>query len=172
MRNELFKGIPDYVRITIYSQTSYLMSFPFIYQSNDCDDIIQSLLLFYLSTFYRKKIINEAYVVASIRNEARRIIRTKVREHFGPCFSLDDIVDTSDEPIIYNFFDKYDIDFILSSCLKRLTDEENSIIDKIYQGYSLEEIAKEKHISKNTIYKIFEKMRKIIKREKKVRTIF
>ena len=164
MKNELFKGIPDYVRITIYSQTRYLMSFPFIYQSNDCDDIIQSLLLFYLSTFYRKKIVNEAYVVSSIRNEARRIIRTKMQDHFGPFFSLEDIVETPDEPINSSFFDKYEIDFIISSCIRNLSSKEISVIDKIYQGYSLEEITKEMHISKNTIYKIFEKIRKEIKK--------
>lgn len=62
MIKELFTDIPEYVRITIYSQTRRLLNYSFFDSSVDREDILQSLLLlFYIEKFRNKDIPSEFY---------------------------------------------------------------------------------------------------------------
>ena len=159
MSNKLFAGIPEYVRITIYSQTRYLLSTSNFKRENDLDDIIQNLLLFYLENFYKKDAPSEAYVVASLQNEAKRLMKTKVRERFGLLFSLDDLTECPDELKVTNHFDRAEINLLISAVAEYLSDKENLVIKMILEGKSIDEIARTIHIAKATIYKIFEKIK-------------
>lgn len=159
MSNKLFAGIPEYVRITIYFQTRYLLSSSNFKRENDLDDIIQDLLLFYLETFYKKDIPSEAYVVTSLQNEAKRLMKTKVRERFGPLFSLEDLTEYPDELKVTNNFDNAEINLLISTVAEHLSDKENLVIKMILEGKSIDEIARTIHIAKATIYKIFEKIK-------------
>lgn len=55
MHQGLFVGIPEYVRIIIYSQTRKLLATSLYQRDNDMEDIVQDLLLFYLEKFIRRK---------------------------------------------------------------------------------------------------------------------
>ena len=159
MSNKLFAGIPEYVRITIYSQTRYLLSTSNFKRENDLDDIIQNLLLFYLENFYKKDAPSEAYVVASLQNEAKRLMKTKVRERFGLLFSLEDLTECPDELRVTHHFDRAEINLLISAVAEHLSDKENLVIKMILEGKSIDEIARTIHIAKATIYKIFEKIK-------------
>jgi len=159
MSNKLFAGIPEYVRITIYSQTRYLLSTSNFKRENDLDDIIQDLLLFYLENFYKKDAPSEAYVVASLQNEAKRLMKTKVRERFGLLFSLEDLTECPDELRVTHHFDRAEINLLISAVAEHLSDKENLVIKMILEGKSIDEIARTIHIAKATIYKIFEKIK-------------
>lgn len=159
MSNKLFAGIPEYVRITIYSQTRYLLSTSNFKRENDLDDIIQDLLIFYLENFYKKDAPSEAYVVASLQNEAKRLMKTKVRERFGLLFSLEDLTECPDELRVTHHFDRAEINLLISAVAEHLSDKENLVIKMILEGKSIDEIARTIHIAKATIYKIFEKIK-------------
>lgn len=159
MTNKLFDGIPQYVKITIYSQTRYLLRSFRYNRENDRDDIIQDLLLFYLENFHKKDIPSEAYVVASLQNEAKRLIKTKVRERFGLLFSLDDLMDTPDELKVTDSYDRSEINLLISAVAVHLSDKENLAIKLILEGKTIDEIARTIHMAKSTIYKIFEKIK-------------
>lgn len=163
MSKKLFTGIPEYVRITIYSQARYLLSFSNFNRDNDLDDIIQNLLLFYLDKFYKKDIPSEAYVVTSLRNEAKRLRKTKMYEHFGLFCSLEDLTECPEALKITNSFDGVEIDLLTSVVGEHLSDRENLVLKMILDGYSIDQIARTIHIAKASIYKILEKIKKFCK---------
>ncbi len=164
MSNKLFTGIPEYVRVTIYSQTSRLLSNSNFIRGNDLEDVIQDLLLFYLETFYKKKIPSEAYVVKSIQNEAKRLLKAKVCEHFGLFVSLEDMDFCPDELKTSGGFENLGINLTVSEIACQLSERENLILEMIMKDHSLKEVTEEFHISKNTIYKLFEKIKKNYKK--------
>lgn len=159
MSNKLFDGIPEYVKITIYSQTRYLLSSSNFKRENDLDDIIQDLLLFYLEKFYKKDAPSEAYVVISLQNEAKRLMKTKVHERFGLLFSLEDLTECPDELRVTHHFDRAEINLLISAVAEHLSDKENLVIKMILEGKSIDEIARTIHMAKATIYRIFEKIK-------------
>jgi DNA-binding NarL/FixJ family response regulator len=67
-----------------------------------------------------------------------------------------DIYFKSDEP---NYSDRV----MITKILEIASDKEKVVIQKILQGNSIEQIARDMHVSKKTIYKFFEKVRKKLK---------
>jgi len=90
MYDKLFDGIPDYVRITIFSCVRKLSTFANFNNHEDVQDLVQELLLFYIEHFYQREIPSDAYVVASLQNYAKKLLKTKMREPFGLFVYLDD----------------------------------------------------------------------------------
>ncbi len=159
MINKLFIGIPNYVKFTIFSQVRYLLNSPNFNRNNDLEDIIQELLLFYLDKFYKKDVPSEAYIVKSIQNEAKRLMKTKVRERFGLSFSLEDLTECPDELMVTSHFESAEINLLLSAISKNLSYKENLVIKMILDGKTIDDIARTNHMAKATIYKIFEKIK-------------
>lgn len=164
MRQGLFVGIPEYVRITIYSQTRKLLATSFYQRDNDTEDIVQDLLLFYLEKFYKKKEFNEAYVVTSLKNEAKRLIRVRVCKCSGLFLSLDDMETCPDELQISGCYEQSELNLLFSSLDKQFTEQEKQIVALIKSGASLDDVARKIHVSKSTIYRFFEKVRKNVKK--------
>lgn len=160
MIKELFTDIPEYVRITIYSQTRRLLNYSFFDSSVDREDILQSLLMFYIEKFRNKDIPSESYVVTSIKNEATRLIKVKMREHLDLLISLDDIVETHEFIDNSANFHNKEFNVLISAISKQLDERERIVLKMILDGKTLDEISKNIHISKNTIYKIFNKIKK------------
>lgn len=160
MIKELFSDIPEYVRITIYTQTRRLFNYSFFDSSFDREDILQSLLVFYIEKFRNKDIPSESYVVTSINNEATRLIKVKMREHLDLLISLDDIVETSEFIDYSSNFHKKEFNMLISAISKQLDEREHIVLKMILEGKTLDCISKNIHISKNTIYKIFNKIKK------------
>ncbi len=160
MIKELFSDIPEYVRITIYTQTRRLLNYSFFDSSFDREDILQSLLVFYIEKFRNKDIPSESYVVTSIKNEATRLIKVKMREHLDLLISLDDIVETHEFIDNSANFHNKEFNVLISAISKQLDERERIVLKMILDGKTLDEISKNIHISKNTIYKIFNKIQK------------
>lgn len=163
MNKKLFDGIPEYVRITIYAQTGRLLRNSNFIRTNDLDDIIQDLLLFYLENFHLRSIPSKAYVVTSLQNKAKRILKTKVRERFGLSFCLEDITECPEALGICDTFSYSETNLFIASISRHLSDKENQIIKMILDGKTLDDIAKNFHISKNSIYKLFDKIKNFCK---------
>lgn len=160
MLTNIFAGIPDYVRITILAQVKLLMKTN-LFSENDKEDVIQDLLLFYIKQFYKKTVPDEAYVVTSIQNQAKILIRTKVRRHFGLFLSLDDLdiqLSAKDE------FKSREVQIMFKQILDMLSEKEKPIILQLASGKSIEEVSRERHVAKITIYKLFEKIRNFSKK--------
>ena len=83
MYDKLFVGIPDYVRITIFSCVRKLSTFANFNNHEDIQDLVQELLLFYIEHFHQREIPSDVYVVASLQNYAKKLLKTKMREPFG-----------------------------------------------------------------------------------------
>lgn len=163
MSKDIFASIPEYVRITILAQVKKLMSTRFFSSDDDREDIIQDLLLFYIEQFYKKPIPSEAYVVASLKNQAMYLIKAKVQKHFGLFLSLDELGNngfTREDDSVENL----EQTLALACAFKSLTDTDKKIIEMILADKSLDNIAATVHVSKSTIYKLFEKIRKKIKK--------
>ena len=163
MLTNIFAGIPDYVRITILAQVKLLMKTN-LFSENDKEDVIQDLLLFYIKQFYKKTVPDEAYVVTSIQNQAKilkKLIRTKVRKRFGLFLSLDDLdiqLSAKDE------FKSREVQIMFKQILDMLSEKEKPIILQLASGKSIEEVSRERHVAKITIYKLFEKIRNFSKK--------
>ena len=163
MSTNIFAGIPDYVRITILAQTKILIATKYFISENDKDDIIQDLLLFYLEKFYKKPIPSKEYVTTSLRHEAEKLIRTKVRRRFGLFVSLEEL-DLANRISTKGSLRKSDLKIILKQISSVLTDKENRIIVRMIKGKNIEEIAKELHVAKATIYSLLEKIEDFCKK--------
>ena len=164
MKNDIMAGIPAFVRITIYAQVRRLLTTPYFNSINDREDVIQDLLLFYVSKFSEHiRETDEALVVASIKNYASNLIRTRFRQRIFLHSSLDDIMESGHEDdFAYQpegnllFETQASLDKIMHSLCER----EQKILMMVADGLSLNEIARQIKISKNTIYKIFERIKK------------
>ncbi|HIU52707.1 MAG TPA: sigma-70 family RNA polymerase sigma factor [Candidatus Scatocola faecipullorum] len=163
MYDKLFDGIPDYVRITIFSCVRKLSTFANFNNHEDIQDLVQELLLFYIEHFYQREIPSDAYVVASLQNYAKKLLKTKMREPFGLFVYLDD----EEEYLSISSEDNYEqseLKALVKKAEQKLSPREILVLDMILEDKTLEEITHKIHISKNTIYKIFEKLKKSLKK--------
>lgn len=74
MNLKIFNGLPPYVRITILSQIRRLLSTS-VFNKEDCEDVAQDLLLFYLKRFYTIPDVDEALVVHSLKQYAINLLK-------------------------------------------------------------------------------------------------
>lgn len=164
MYDQIPADIPQYVRTTIYSQIRRLLKYSCFNRQEDREDLIQELLLFYLELLREHPKLNEAYVVTSIKNCAANLLRTKVRKHFGLFSSLDDI-SAGELPISTMDIENMDVQIVLNTITKRWTDKERHLVHLyINENYSFNEICQLEHVSKATIFKVIEKLKKHLKK--------
>ena len=156
-------GLPEFVQTTIARETKWLLTRKLFY-SEEKEDIIQELILYYLEHFHRQKIPSESYVVISLKNQATKLIRTKARQRFGLFLSLDDMAIGPEELNDDGDFPKKDFKILLEDLTKDFTPKEYKLLNLVKEGYSLDEIAQKYRVSKNTIYKIFEKIKENYKK--------
>lgn len=164
MKNNIMAGIPAFVRITIYAQIRRLLATSYFNRINDREDLVQDLLLFYLSKFSEHiKDVDEALVVVSIRNYASNLLRSRFRQRIFLHSSLDDIMESGHEddfayqPEVNMLFETR---MSLDKIMHTLNEREQKILMMVAEGLSLNEIARCEKVSKNTIYKIFERIKK------------
>lgn len=156
--------LPEFVQITIARETKRILTGNKLFILEEKEDIIQELILFYCEHFHRQKIPNEAYVVTALKNKASKLIKTKARQRFGLFLSLDEITNDIETLSDDSDFLKKNFQIFIEDLMKEFSQKEYKILNLIKEGYSLDEIARKHRISKNTIYKIFEKMKKNYKK--------
>lgn len=156
-------GPPEFVQFTIAREARRLLSHK-LFSSNEKEDIIQELILYYLEHFHQQQVPNESYVLTSLRNQATKLIRTKARQRFGLFLSLDDMETDPREVADDNDITRENIRILLDDLTKGLSPKEYTLLNLIKEGYSLDEIASKYCVSKNSIYKIFEKIKKNYKK--------
>src|SRR5574344_1324056 len=156
-------GLPDFVRMTILRETKKLLSYS-LFQHQEREDIIQDLILFYLENF-GSIVANEAYVVVSIKNAAKNMLRKRsfYRQrivHWDNAGEDNPINEPEDERSNENLRDwenKEEISKIVAECKERV---EREILLLLLNGASINKIAHSHNISKNTIRDILHKIRK------------
>lgn len=158
MNLNIFNGLPQYVRITILSQIRRLLSIP-IFSYEDREDLIQELLLFYLKRFYYAHDVDEALVVHSIKQYATNLLTQRYHRHDFLYSSLADY-DADEE---FSFAENTETRLIVSEIMNSAEPKEKEIVKRILCGDSIDQISRDLHVSKKTIYGFFEKMRKKLK---------
>lgn len=161
MNLNIFNGLPEYVRITILSQIRRLLSTP-LFNYEDREDLTQDLLLFYLKRFYSIPKQDEALVVYALKQYATNLLVKRYHRHD---FLYSSLADYTDEEFSYFKSEEPDINnkAVLAKVWEIASDKEKAVIQKILQGNSIDQISRDLHISKKTIYKFFEKVRKKLK---------
>ncbi|MCM1323415.1 MAG: LuxR C-terminal-related transcriptional regulator [Acetobacter sp.] len=161
MNLNIFNGLPEYVRITILSQIRRLLSTP-LFNYEDKEDLTQDLLLFYLKRFYTVPNPDEALVVHALKQYATNLL---VKRYLRRDFLHSSSANYTDEEFSYFKSEEPDISnqAVLAKVWKIASDKEKVVIQKILQGNSIDQISRDLHISKKTIYKFFEKVRKKLK---------
>lgn len=158
MNLNIFNGLPQYVRITILSQIRRLLSIP-IFSYEDREDLIQELLLFYLKRFYNAHDVDEALVVHSIKQYATNLLTQRYHRRDFLYSSLADY-DADEE---FSFAENTETRLIVSEIMNSAEPKEKEIVKCILCGDSIDQISRDMHVSKKTIYGFFEKMRKKLK---------
>lgn len=161
MNLNIFNGLPAYVRITILSQIRRLLSTP-LFNYEDREDLTQDLLLFYLKRFYSVPNPDEALVVHALKHYATNLL---VQRYHRRDFLYSSLADYADEEFSYFKSENPNVSnqALLTKIWKTASDKEKIVIYKILQGNSIDQISKDLHMSKKTIYKFFEKVRKKLK---------
>lgn len=162
MKLNIFNGLPEYVRMTILSQIRRLLSTP-LFSYEDKEDLTQELLLFYLKRFYEIPDVDEALVVHDLRQYALHLLdkRKRTRVHLTSsldsdqsdgdffCANLSTSTDNVRMLMAYEFLEKAD------------TPKLKSAMRLIMEGESIDSVSRTLHISKETIYKFFKRMREL-----------
>lgn len=162
MNRKIFNGFPQYIRITICAQIKKLLSTPY-FGYDDREDIAQDMLYHYLYKFYEIPDVDEALVVHDLRQYALHLLDKRKRTRAHLTSSLDS--DQSDGDFFcanlstsgnnlrmlmaYEYLEKAD-----SPKLK-------NALKLIMEGESVDSVSRVLHISKETIYKYFKKMREL-----------
>ena len=162
MNLDIFSGLPRYVRLTVYTQTRRLISTQY-FNYEDREDIMQDLLLYYLEQYYKVPDAPEALVVHALQLRSYKLLRKQKRTRAHLTSSLD--YETFSEDFFY-----YD-ETVHNNAINRATihdifDKADNIKLKqtlylIMAGYTVDQISRQLHISKETIYKFFKKMKNL-----------
>lgn len=160
MKPDIFSGLPMYVRQTILSQIRRLLSTP-LFTKDDREDLMQDLLLFYLKRFYSSPETEEALVVHAIRQYTTTLIIQRYRRRD---FMNSSLSDYSDE----EFFCAEDTSSqaFNRALIKEIMDQIDSkkvkmALRMVLRGSTFDEASKHLHVSKETIYKFFKKIKKL-----------
>ena len=162
MNKEVFNGFPQYIRITICAQVKKLLSTPY-FSYDDREDIAQDLLCHYLQKFYDIPDIDEALVVHALRQYTLTLLdkRKRSRAHLTTpldsdqsdgdffCANLSTSTDNVRMLMAYEFLERAD------------TPKLKKAMRLIMEGESIDSVSRVLHISKETIYKYFKKMREL-----------
>lgn len=160
MNLDIFSGLPRYVRLTVYTQTRKLLSTPY-FGYEDREDIMQDLLLYYLEQYYKVPDTDEALVVHALQLRSYKLLRKRKRTRAHLTSSLD--YETFNEDFFYGNVSAFDT-AINRATIHDIFDKAENIKLKqtlylIMDGYSVDQISRQLHISKETIYKFFNKMK-------------
>lgn len=161
MNLNIFSGLPEYVRITILSQIRRLLSTRLFFYE-DKEDLLQDLLLFYLKRFYTVPNPDEALVVHALKQYTTNLL---VKRYHRRDFLHSSLADYADEE--FSYFKSHEANCSDRTVLVKIweiaSDKEKVVIQRVLQGDSIDQISRDIHISKKTIYKFFEKVRKKLK---------
>ena len=90
------------------------------------------MLLFYIEHFHQREIPSDAYVVASLQNYAKKLLKTKMREPFGLFVYLDD----EEEYISISSEDNYEqseLKALVKKAEQKLSPREMLVLDMILE---------------------------------------
>lgn len=162
MKAELRKVIPSGVCRMIEIQTAFLIKTSYF---NYCDkeDIEQDLCLFYL-----EKLVNiepkpsESLIYISIKHEAYQMLCSKksLKRNSLKSDSLDELSEYGFEISSKETLSDFENKIAVQEILKKLNQRDQKICLMILGEATLDEISKEMRISKHTIYKVFETLKK------------
>ena len=162
MNRKIFNGFPKYIRITICAQVKKLLSTPY-FGYDDREDIAQDLLCHYLQKFYDIPDVDEALVVHALRQYTLTLLDKLKQSRAHLTTPLDSAQSDGDflcanlstggnnlrMLMAYEYLEKAD-----SPKLK-------NALKLIMEGESVDSVSRVLHISKETIYKYFKKMREL-----------
>ena len=162
MNKEVFNGFPQYIRITICAQIKKLLSTPY-FDYDDREDIAQDMLCHYLYKFYEIPDAHEALVVHDLHQYALHLLdkRKRTRAHLTSsldsdqsdgdffCANLSTSTDYIRTLMAYEVIEKAD------------TPKLKKALKLFMEGESIDNVSRTLHISKETIYKFFKRMREL-----------
>lgn len=162
MNLDIFSGLPRYVRLTVYTQTRKLLSTQY-FSYEDREDIMQDLLLYYLEQYYKIPDIDEALVVHALQLRSYKLLRKRKRSKAHLTSSLD--YETFNEDFFYDTSSPQADPLSHTTIQEIFAKADNTKLKQalylIMLGYSVDQISRQLHISKETIYKFFKKMKNL-----------
>ena len=162
MKLNIFNGLPEYVRMTILSQIRRLLSTP-LFSYEDKEDLTQELLLFYLKRFYDVPDVDEALVVHALKQYATNLLVMRYLRRDFLYSSLADFEANEDFSYLNVYTPDNDAKLLFMKIWELAEGREKIVVERLLQGDSLDQISREMHMHKKTIYKFFEKIRKKLK---------
>ena len=165
----LFDGLPPKVITYIKIHLRYIYSTG-LFDSQEREDLIQDLVLFYLERFYRKKEVPDDYLFVSIKTKAQQILRTRLRQLQSGFFATESLNSMCEEEGF-----EATSDFSLSTLENEISirelksivsDKEWQFIRLILFGFTNDEATSKAHVSKNVLGNIREKVRRKTKNKK------
>lgn len=161
MKYNIKQQFPLELGKAIEIQSAFLIKTPY-FKEYEREDIEQELLLFYLEHLQsRQTPVESGLIFISIKNQALKMLEKRKTQKSAGCKtdSLDEMMENGalfPSNALADFEDK----IALNEVINQLNEKEKRMYTLILGGATLEEITKEMHISKHTIYKFFEKMQK------------
>lgn len=162
MNKILEKDIPANILKFIDLQTAWLIRTR-NFSPQDRDDIKQDLILFYLEKFLyaSQKPSADGFLFISIKNEARCLLRSKLRNNFYMRKNELNVMALQEEAFDDDRLENMEM---VEKIFRTLSKTEQDIFLMIMGDATLGEIAQKLKVSKNTIYKILERTKEVFKK--------
>lgn len=154
MSKYLLDGLPPKVVTYIKVHLRHVYSTG-LFDSQEREDLIQDLVLFYLERYYKKDDIPDALLFTAFRTKANHLIRTRLRDLQSGLFTTGSLnsmfEDEGFEP--FSDFSLADLESSIEirELRKFLSPKQNMYIDLILEGKSGEEARAELHIAHSVL---------------------
>ena len=166
MNKYLFDGLPPTVVTYIKVHLRHMYSTG-LFDSQEREDLIQDLVLFYLERFYHVTDVPEGYLFISFKTKAQQIVRTRLREMQAGFFDKESLNSMSEdegfEPASDFSLSDLEDQIAFNEVKELLTDKQKQFVDLIIQGETTRNARSKLHVT----HKIMSSIEKRIKEGKR-----
>lgn len=158
-------GIPSKIEryIRIHVASLYRTN---LFQFQERDDLLQELALFYIERFYKKdEDIPDELLFIAIKRKAQQILRSRLFSMKSGVFFNESLNSMSEEKGIEvrSDFCLEDLEnqIDLKIITKLLSEKQKKALKLIFEGYSVDEVAKKLHMSRSFLFRIINKIKEL-----------
>ena len=160
-------GIPpkieSYIRIHVASLYKTNL---FHYQERD--DLLQELALFYIERFYKKdEDVPDELLFIAIKRKAQQILRSRLSSMKSGVFfteSLNGMFAGEELDLPSNFcLEDLENQIDINMLTRPLSQKQKEALSLIFEGYSIDEVAKKLHMSRSFLHRIRKKINELKK---------
>ena len=163
MNKYLFDGLPPTVVTYIKVHLRHMYSTG-LFDSQEREDLIQDLVLFYLERHYNEKNVPDGLLFTAFRTKASHIIRTRLRDMQSGLFTTESLNSRSEdegfEPESSFSLSDLENSIALSELKSCLSEKQQEFVDMIFSGVPVNEAKTKLKVGHDVMRRIEKRIQK------------